>query len=90
MNHVDARRVPDLIDRFSALWGAINNALEALGGGAQTPLDADAFCHAQKKVHQLVQEIAAIQDGEVRDRRLASFRGSAEQQIAGVSWNTVA
>ncbi len=70
MNHVDARLVPDLIDRFSALRGAVDTALEKLRTDAQTPLDADAFCLAQKEVHQLVQEIAAIQDGEVREETI--------------------
>lgn len=75
MNQVDARLVPDLIDRFSKLRGAVDNALEALGTDGPTLLDANAFCLAQKEVHQLVQEIAAIQDGEARDEETIELPG---------------
>ena len=72
MNQVDARLLPELVERFGALRRAAGNALDALEANSNASLDQAAFVKAQRNAVEILQEIVAMQDGEVRDEEMSA------------------
>jgi hypothetical protein len=69
--------VPGLVDRFGALKGAVETALEALGASPESAVDMGRFVRAQKDAVEILREVTAMQDGTVLgDQAVATLEPS--------------
>ena len=65
MSELPVSLVPGLVDRFGALRGAVETALEALGANPESAVDMGRFIRAQKDAIEILREVTAMQDGTV-------------------------